>query len=106
MGCAAGNFPIKIDTRKHTHTVRAYGMQELTKRQRQIVEFIDRTRHAFGGAPSTREIAEHFGFKSPGTVAEHLRLIRTKGALDSEPGQARSLRVVTPLSKLRRRVVD
>ncbi len=81
-------------------------MQDLTKKQQQIVEYIDRTRQLSGGAPSTREIARHFGFKSPGTVAEHLRLIRCKGAISGEPGQARSLRVVTPFSKLRKRIVD
>lgn len=52
------------------------------------------------------EIAAHFGFSSPTTVADHLRLIRQKGALTSVPGQPRSLRIISPLHALRKRVVD
>ena len=58
------------------------------------------------GTPSFQEIAEHFGFKSPTTVADHLRLIRQKGALTSEPGRARSLRVISPWQSLKSLVVD
>ena len=81
-------------------------MAELTKRQRQIVDFIDRHRHNTGVAPSYKEIADQFGFRSPTTVADHLRLIRKKGALTSQPGQARSLHVISPFHALRKRVVD
>ena len=81
-------------------------MPDLTKRQRQIVEFIDRQWHQSGVTPSFQEIADQFGFRSLTTVADHLRLIRQKGVLASEPGQARSLRIVSPLRALRKRVVD
>lgn len=81
-------------------------MSELTKKQRQIVEFIERTAHESGITPTFKEIAEHFGFRSHASVTNHLRLIRQKGALTSEPKQARSLRVVTAISKLRKRIVD
>jgi repressor LexA len=81
-------------------------MAELTKRQRQIVDFIDRQRQNTGVAPSFKEIADQFSFRSPTTVADHLRLIRKKGALTSEPGQVRTLRVISPLNALRKRIVD
>jgi repressor LexA len=81
-------------------------MHELTKRQKQIVDFIQRRQQASGLTPSFQEIAEHFGFKSPTTVADHLRLIRQKGVLASEPGRARSLRVVSPWQALKKPVVD
>jgi repressor LexA len=81
-------------------------MMELTKRQRQIVDFIDRKLHDTGVAPSFQEIAGQFGFRSLTTVGDHLRLIRQKGALTTQPGRARSLRVVSPLHSLRRRVAD
>lgn len=81
-------------------------MSDLTKRQRQIVEFIERTSHETGITPTFKEIAEHFGFRSHASVTNHLRLIRQKGVLTSEPKQARSLRIITPLMKLRKRVVD
>jgi repressor LexA len=81
-------------------------MEDLTKRQRQIVDFIDRQRQHTGVTPSFKEIAEQFGFRSLTTVADHLRLIRQKGVLAHEPGQARSLRIMSPLHALRKRVVD
>ena len=79
---------------------------ELTKRQRQIVDFIGQTLHQTGVPPSFQEIADAFGFRSLTTVGDHLRLIRQKGALTSQPGRARSLRVLSPLHALRHRVVD
>jgi repressor LexA len=81
-------------------------MNSLTKRQRQIVDFIQDRQQNIGLAPSYQEIADHFGFASLTTVADHLRLIRRKGFLSSEPGQARSLRVPSPLQAFKRKVVD
>jgi repressor LexA len=81
-------------------------MAELTRRQRQIVEFVERHVQRTGVAPTFKEIADQFGFRSLTTVADHLRLIRQKGALACEPGQARSLRVLSPWHALRKRVVD
>jgi repressor LexA len=81
-------------------------MTSLTRRQQQIVDFIERHRHSTGGTPSFQEIAAHFGFRSLTTVVDHLRLIRQKGVLSSEPGRARSLRILSPWQSLRRRVVD
>jgi repressor LexA len=81
-------------------------MKELTRRQQQIVDFIERHRFEKSITPSFKEIADHFSFRSITTVADHLRLIRQKGVLTSQPGQARSLRVQSPLAALRKRVVD
>jgi repressor LexA len=81
-------------------------MSALTKRQQQLVEFIGRCQHRTGLTPSFKEIAEQFGFRSLTTVADHVRLIRQKGALSSEPRQARSLQLTSPLHALRQRVVD
>ena len=81
-------------------------MSELTQRQRQIVDFVERSSTRRGMAPSHAEIATHFGFKSSHSVRAHLRLIRQKGFLAGEPGKARSLRVTSPLAKLRSRIVD
>ena len=81
-------------------------MTELTLRQQQITDFIDRTRRDRDVAPSYREIASHFGFSSLGSVVNHIRALRKKGVLPKESGQARALRVQSPLSALRKRVVD
>ncbi|MBU6399883.1 MAG: transcriptional repressor LexA [Verrucomicrobia bacterium] len=81
-------------------------MNGLTRRQRQILEFLQHQHQESGVMPSFQEIADHFGFRSLTTVADHLRLLRRKGVLAAEPGRARSLRVVSPLQTLRHRVVD
>ena len=56
--------------------------------------------------PSSQEITAQFGFRSPNAITGHLRLMRKKGVIASEPGKARSLRIITPLAKLRSRIVD
>lgn len=59
-----------------------------------MVEFIRSHQEERGYSPTYQEIAAHFGFRSPNSVTEHLRLIRQKGYLASEPRRARSLRVL------------
>jgi repressor LexA len=81
-------------------------MTELTRRQQQILDFILKWQRTEGATPTFREIADQFGFRSPNSVTEHVRLLRKKGVLVTEPGKARSLRVTSPLAKLRSRVVD
>ena len=81
-------------------------MPELTRRQQQIADFIDRRHRDSGVAPSFREIAGHFGFASVGSVVNHVRALRKKGIVPEESGLARTLRVQSPLAALRNRVVD
>lgn len=81
-------------------------MQALTKKQQQIVNFILNCQQAGGVAPSFQDIAAHFGFRSPNAVMGHIKRLRAKGALASEPGRARSLRVLSAFQSLRKRVVD
>lgn len=81
-------------------------MSELTNRQRQIVEFIQRSRERSGMVPTQQEIADHFAFRSTNAVRQHLRLIRQKGFLEASTGRARSLRLVSPLQRFRQRVAD
>ena len=56
--------------------------------------------------PSFQEVADQFGFRSLNSVTTHVRLLRQKGVLGGERGKVRALRVLTPLTKLRRRVMD
>ena len=81
-------------------------MSPLTTRQRQIVEFIQHSQERTGLAPTQQEIASQFDFRSTNTVREHLRLIRRKGWLAASAGKARALRVISPLHRWRRRVLD
>ena len=83
-----------------------HSMTALTRRQQQIVDFLLKHQQAAGVMPSMQEITEHFGFRSRNAVPEHLRLLRKKGVITSQPGKARSLRITSPLAKLRGSVVD
>jgi repressor LexA len=77
-----------------------------TRKQQQILDFILKWQQTHGTTPTYQEIADQFGFRSLNSVTEHVRLLRQKGFLESEPGKARALRVTSPLAKLRNRIVD
>jgi repressor LexA len=72
---------------------------KLTKRQKEILDFVKDFSASRGYAPSYREIAEHFGLSSVGTVAEHVQTLQTKGLLDKSPHEARSLTLVDALRR-------
>lgn len=81
-------------------------MPEPTRRQQQILDFIQRCQRTAGISPTFAEIAAEFGFRSVNSVTEHVRLLRQKGLLAGSPGRARALTVTTPLAKLRGRFAD
>lgn len=81
-------------------------MKALTKRQQQIFDFIQAALQHGSAVPTQREIAEHFGFKSPRAATDHLEALKRKGFLQSDAGKARSLRTISPLDRFRKRVVD
>jgi len=78
----------------------------LTRRQQEVLAFIQLTQQRHGFCPSLREIAGHFGFRSMKAAADHVRALLRKGVLTGRPRQARSLSVVSPLQQLRQPVVD
>jgi repressor LexA len=63
----------------------------LTKRQKEILDFITRYRATQGISPTQREIREEFGLSSFGTVQKHLRLLQEKKALTRDWNKSRSL---------------
>ena len=81
-------------------------MTGLTKKQRQVLDFVLAAQRVGEAVPTLREIAAHFGFRSSRATADHLDALKRKGFIESEPGKARSLRVTSPLAKLRSRIVD
>ena len=81
-------------------------MTELTRAQQRVLDFIQTEVHAGRPIPTLREIAERFDFRSHRAAACHLEAIKRKGFLASDPGKARSLRVTSPLAKLRSRIMD
>jgi repressor LexA len=81
-------------------------MADLTKRQQQVLEFVQKALQSGQPAPTLREIAAHFGFNSSRAAADHLDALKRKGILEATPGKARALRLSSPLHSLRRAVVD
>ena len=72
-------------------------MSGLTEIQRKVFDLV-RDKLAGGlPAPTVREIAAEFGWSSKRAAACHLEAIIRKGWLASEPGKARSLRLVQQL---------
>ena len=71
----------------------------LTKRQKEILDFIQSFSEQKGYAPSYREIAQHFELSSVATVAEHVESLRAKGLLAKAPNEARSLTLVDALKR-------
>jgi repressor LexA len=81
-------------------------MNEPTRAQQRILDFIRNEIRADRPAPTHREIADRFGFRSTRAAACHLEALKRKGLIESEPGRARALRVVSPMQTLRKRIAD
>lgn len=71
-------------------------MTNLTKRQREIYEFLGSFIESHGYAPSLEEIADHFGLSSVATVHEHLANLEDKGVLRRDPNRSRALELTRP----------
>jgi repressor LexA len=81
-------------------------MIELTPAQKRVLDFVQAEAQAGRPIPTLREVAAKFGFRGHRAAAFHLEALKRKGFIESEAGKARSLRVTTPLSRLRNRIVD
>jgi repressor LexA len=68
----------------------------LTKRQKEILDYIDGFIAERGYAPSFEEIAESFGYSSLATVHEHLSNLERKGYIRKSYNESRSIEVVRP----------
>ena len=68
-------------------------MDELTDRQREILEFIAR-RIGEGLPPTLAEIAAAFGFNQPRAAWKHLQALQNKGCIELLPGRTRGIRLL------------
>ena len=68
-------------------------MQDLTPRQRQILEYVDGEARRRGYPPSVREIGAAVGLSSTSTVHSHLSALVAKGYLLRDPTKPRALQV-------------
>jgi len=65
--------------------------KNLTKRQKEILDFISGFLAKKGYAPSYREIGRHLGLKSPSTIHAHIENLKAKGFLKNQFNEARSI---------------
>ncbi len=69
--------------------------EDITTRQREILEYIMQTVVARGYPPSVREIGEAVGLSSPSTVHSHLSSLVKAGHLRRDPSKPRAIEVVS-----------
>ncbi|NLA43268.1 winged helix-turn-helix transcriptional regulator [Candidatus Saccharibacteria bacterium] len=74
--------------------------ERTTKRQRELLNFVDAFIKGHDYSPSYREIAEALGFKSVSTVSSHINNLINLGYIKKNSDEARSLEVIPPPSEI------
>lgn len=69
-------------------------MSDLNKREKSILNFIEKQINAFGYPPSVREIGKAVGLSSTATVHGYLAKLEQKGYIRKESQKGRTLRVI------------
>src|SRR5262249_53365380 len=72
----------------------AYGRDVLTRRQKEVLDYVSRHIDRHGVAPTLHEIGRHLKLASVATVHKHLRRLEEKGAVRRLTHQSRALSVV------------
>src|SRR5690242_2359353 len=66
----------------------------LTKRQKELVDYLDAYIVKAGYAPTLEEIGQHFGLSSLATIHKHLTNLERKGMIRRKWNRSRALEVV------------
>jgi repressor LexA len=74
-------------------------VKDLTKRQREIFDFISRYLAKHGYPPTVREIGSAVGLHSSSTVHAHLSKLESLGVLRRDPSKPRALEVMVERAK-------
>ena len=69
---------------------------KLSRRQNEILDYIQARVEADGLPPTRAEINRHFGFSSPNAAQSHLRALAKKGAIRLNPRLARGIVPLLP----------
>jgi repressor LexA len=80
-------------------------LEELTARQREVLEFIAREIARTGISPTVREIGKAMGINSTNGVKDHLRALERHGVLSHQPGKVRTLKVLVAPPGMKKRCV-
>jgi repressor LexA len=71
----------------------------LTRKQREILDFLSEEIGRNGFAPSFEEISKHFGYKSLATVHEHLSNLEKKGYIRRSYNESRAIEILAERGK-------
>ncbi|MCL4802304.1 MAG: transcriptional repressor LexA [Burkholderiales bacterium] len=72
-------------------------MNDLTRRQAEILQLIRESIESSGFPPTRAEICRVLGFRSPNAAEAHLRALERKGAIEILDGTARGILLKAPL---------
>ena len=72
---------------------------ELTKKQQEILEFIEHFIEQHSRPPTFRDIANEFGYRSVNAVTDHLRALERKNVIKRDAYVSRGIDVVDSLEK-------
>lgn len=68
--------------------------EQLTDRQRRVLELIQRHLRVTGVPPTRAEIARSLGFRSANAAEDHLRALARHGAIELTRGRSRGIRLI------------
>ncbi len=77
----------------------AFSIKDLTKRQREIFDYISSYLASHGYPPTVREIGKAVGLTSSSTVHAHLSKLETLGVLKRDPTKPRAMEVLVEKAK-------
>ena len=71
-----------------------FSINNLTPRQTEIIDFLQELRRKGKNLPTYREIADHFGLKSPKAAADHVCALEKKGYVRRRKGRSRGIELL------------
>ncbi len=75
-------------------TLKLFSMA-ITKKQKKFYDYIVAYNQEYGHSPTQKEIKDHFGLKSFGSVQKYLQYLNKEGLLETQWNQRRSLEIKT-----------
>lgn len=73
--------------------------KKVTKKQKAVLDFIEKTIDETGIAPTVRDICDGLGLSSPSTVHVHLKTLEDKGFIHRDPLKSRCITLVNHAKK-------
>jgi repressor LexA len=93
VGLTCSVYVRYVKYRRTNNELERDAVDNLTKRQKEILDYVQNFIDSHDYAPSYREIADHFKLGSIATVADHLENLEGKGFITRDHNEARSLQL-------------